>query len=92
MGLCGYCYDHKWVMRVPGCKSMQGRGTAVMKMVVIPSGPVSSFESRCHRKSEEKRSLVLGVLFRALGSGKAREKGVLGRRSQAETGEPRSRK
>lgn len=79
-------------MQVRGCGSMQEKGAAVMKMVVIPSSPVSSLESRCHRKSEVKKSLVLGVLFRAQGSGKAREEGVLGRRSQAETGEPRSKK
>lgn len=92
MGFCGYCSDHKWVMQVPGCRSVQERGAAVVKMVVIPSSPVSSLESRCHRESEEKKSLVLGVLYRARGSGKAREEGVLGRRSRAETGEPRSRK
>lgn len=76
-------------MQVLGCRSVQERGATVVKMVVIPSSPVSSLESRCHRELEEK-SLVLGVLCRARGSGKAREEGVLG--SRAETGEPRSKK
>lgn len=89
MGFCGNCSDHKWVMQVLGCRSVQERGATVVKMVVIPSSPVSSLESRCHRELEEK-SLVLGVLCRARGSGKAREEGVLG--SRAETGEPRSKK
>ena len=75
-----------------GLREMQEKGAAVMKMLVIPSSPVSSLQSRCHRKSEEKKSLMLGVLFRTRGSGKAREEGVLGRRSQAEIGEPRSKK
>lgn len=37
-------------------------GSATIIMVLIPSGLTVSLGSRCHRKSEQERPLVLGVL------------------------------